>query len=188
METKTRISCQYELDAACRVTAFDQGWSDFAIENDAPELASAESTIGRSLFSFFGDPTTTHLYRELFARVRSSQRPVTVRIRCDAPKLVRELDLTISPLEAGGFHVRSELVNSHARPRMSVLDRAVRRSGETLLMCSWCKSVYANGQWVELEEGAKQLRLLERASMPRLSHGVCGSCYRWAARELGYEP
>ncbi len=188
METEARNSCQYELDAACCLTAFDQGWSDFANENGAPELASVESTIGRSLFSFFADPTTTHLYRELFARVRSSQRPVTVRIRCDAPELVRELDLTISPLAGGGFHVRSDLVNSRARPRLSVLDRTARRNAETLLMCGWCKSVYANGQWIELEQGAKQLRLLERASMPRLSQGVCGSCYRRAAMELGDEP
>jgi hypothetical protein len=45
-------------------------------------------------------------------------------------------------------------------------------------MCGWCDRFLVAEKWVEVEEAAARLRLLNRSEPPAISHGVCPECAR----------
>jgi hypothetical protein len=49
---------------------------------------------------------------------------------------------------------------------------------EFLTLCSWCQRVRVDDRWFLLEDAVAFLRLLERRTLPSISHGMCDLCYR----------
>jgi hypothetical protein len=172
-------SCDYDLDAQFRIAAVDDRWTRFALANHAPELASP-TLIGHSLILQFSDRTTAHLYEQLLTKVQRTGRPIVVPIRCDSPTLRRYIDLHIEPGPHGGIHIRSRIVRVEARAEVRLLDDAIPRSGEAVRMCSFCKRIDVSGEWHEVEEATLALHLLERDTLPPVTHGVCPACYERA--------
>lgn len=169
--------CVYDLDADHRIVAVSGSWSAFALENGAPELV-APAPLGRSVFTYVADATTTHLYRAVFEAVARSGLPVVLPIRCDAPALRRFLELRVErPPGRTGVRVRSALVRTEARDPVPLLDRTRSRSDQLLRMCSWCKVVEVDGRWCSVEEAVAALRLFERAHLPAITHTMCPACY-----------
>ena len=177
MASRHPVICSYEVDAQFRLVQVDEAWAKFAIENAAPELAQPVGVPDRTLFSYIADDTTRQVYRAMFDRVRAEGRPITVPLRCDAPRLRRFLELTIAPRGGGGFLLESALVRSEPRPYLALLDAARRRTQELIRMCGWCKAVDADGRWVEPERGVQLLNLFERDALPEITHGMCEACY-----------
>ena len=59
---------------------------------------------------------------------------------------------------------------------MPLLDPEAPRGEEVLPMCGWCDRFEVEGEWVEVEEAARRLRLFARPDLPALSHGICAEC------------
>jgi mRNA-degrading endonuclease toxin of MazEF toxin-antitoxin module len=78
---------------------------------------------------------------------------------------------------AGAVRFESTLEREEARPAQPLLDPAAPRSGELVVVCGWCKQVKLGAErWVEVEEAAVALKLFERPTIPRVSHGICERC------------
>lgn len=166
--------CTYDVDADLRLEAVDEGWIRFAVENGAPRLLPP-ACLGRSLLAGISDPTTGHLYRALFDKVRTSGEPVTVGIRCDSPTMRRWLELRIEP--AGrGFRVRTTLTKAERRAPQDLLLAHGTTDGTLLRMCGWCNQVHAGDEWLEVEEAVRRLGLFEGHAHPGVTHGICGVC------------
>lgn len=171
-------ACAYELDAELRVRAVDPAWSEFAQANQAPELAVSPGPLGQPIFHYIQDATTVHLYQQLFERVLRTGHPVVFPFRCDSPELRRFLEMEIRPGPSSGLQLHTRVLRLEPRVPGTLLDRAVRRGGSPLRMCSWCKAVDVGGRWCEVEQAVVVLRLFERELPPPITHGVCPPCQR----------
>jgi len=170
--------CSYELDRDLRLVSVDEGWTRFAIENEAPEL-QPPAVIGTPVIDSMSDPTTKLIYRELFNRTSARSVPITFWIRCDSPRLRRMLELTIVPLEDGGFRIDSVLQRVDPNPGGELLEKHWPRDPSALLRsCSWCKKVNVNNRWYEVEQAVPLLRLFERRQAPLMTHGMCTECHQ----------
>jgi hypothetical protein len=165
----------YLIDGDCLIVSVDSSFKQFALENEAPELAQ-QSLIGKSLFAFLCDRNTEELYRQMIERVRSDGRPVTVPFRCDSPTERRFMELKISPAEDGLLHFCSTMKRIEPRERVALLEQNSPRSDEILLQCGWCKKVNVGDDWLEVEAAVERLKLFNRPMLPELSHGICAKC------------
>jgi len=175
---------EYRIDADDIVTDVGQSWADFARDNDAPELAVP--TSDRALWTYFESDEIRDLWRLLVELVRASQTGAEVPLRCDAPHARRWFDMTITPEPNGRVHFRCVLVFEEARPTVSLLDAQSERDNRArpVPLCSWCGRGQHGSLWLEIEELVRVTRLLERASMPPISHGICASCRDEMSAEL----
>lgn len=151
-------------------------WDDFARENDGWGLAVGD-VVGRDLWDFISGPETRLLYDSLVARVGRTRKPIRFNFRCDAPTLRRHMRMDL--VREGSENVRfiSRVLREEPRPAQPLLSAEIPRADETLVMCSWCKRVRLDDdRWVEVEEYVEDSGLMERARLPRLSHGLCPRC------------
>lgn len=170
------VSCSYELDDRFRIVSLDPGWSAFACENGAPELA-APGPIGRPIWDYISDATTAHMWRQIFGKVLGAGEPMVVPIRCDSPTARRFLELVVAPVPGSGLRVSSTVVRVEARREVPL--PAAGAAGEAMLrMCSWCQRVLAGDQWIEPEQLVTRLRLFESGPLPDITHGMCPDCHR----------
>jgi hypothetical protein len=179
--TQTAVACSYEVDDDLKIVAVDEAWSEFARANDGIELLPPRP-LGRPLLSYISDLTTSHVYRQLFDRVRQTRRPLAIRFRCDSPWLRRFLELHLEPRTGSGFRLSSVLLRSEPRPYISLLDSSGPKGDDYLLMCGWCKLVSVGKAWVEVEHAVSELGLFEREVVPDLTHGICPACLENAGR------
>ncbi len=175
---------EYWIDANDNVADVGQSWADFARDNDAPELVVPASD--RALWTYFESDEIRDLWRLLVERVRALQTGVEVPLRCDAPDARRWFDMTITPERNGGVHFRCVLVFEETRPTVSLLDiQSERDNGvRPVPLCSWCARGQHGPRWLEVEALVRVTRLLERAVMPPISHGICTSCRDQMSAEL----
>ncbi|MCP3856369.1 MAG: hypothetical protein GY698_16765 [Actinomycetia bacterium] len=175
---------EYWIDADDVVTDVGQSWADFARDSDAPELAVPAPD--RSLWSYFGDDAIRELWQLLVERVRGLQTECRVPFRCDAPHVRRWFDMTITPEPNGRAHFRCALVFEESRPPVALLDLHSERDDglRPVPVCGWCGRGQYDSLWLEIEEVVHAARLLERTSMPPISHGICASCREEMSAEL----
>jgi hypothetical protein len=178
----------YRLDAGDGITEISGPWDEFARANGAPEL-TRERVLRRRLFDFFADPTTSEIYRQLFARVRRTGEPARVPFRCDGADRVRAMELAIRPLPDDGLELESRSIDEAARPLLPLFAPRSPASDELLTVCSWCKDgLRTDGSWTDLATLAAELGLMTRTSLPGLTHGICPRCEREWRAELGELP
>jgi hypothetical protein len=175
--TQPEGACTYELDAQLRIRAVDTAWEKFAAANDAPELAATSGLLGSSVFAYIADATTAALYRLIFERVRRTQLPLVLPLRCDSPALRRYLSIEISPATEQGLCLRTSVIRLEPRPPVPLLDLRGEHEEPPVRMCGWCKAVDVSGRWCEAEQAVREWRLFERPRLPRISHGICPACY-----------
>jgi hypothetical protein len=168
------LAYAYTLDAQDRIASMDATWTDFAASNGAPTLP--ESVVGTKLWQHIADPTTRHLYQLLFREAREHTRELRVPFRCDAPALVREMELAITPTAEHGLLMTVRVLRQRPRAYVPFLDPSVPRTEAFVRMCGWCKRVHLEGRWYELEEAMQVSRLLCEAPMPGVTHGICAAC------------
>jgi len=167
---------EYELDADDRLVWVSPSWDEFAVDNDAPELAGG-ACLGRRLPDFVTGAEMQLLWRELLGRCRSSAGAVTVTLRCDSPRVRRDMEATLVPGDRGRVRVRVATLSAETREKQPLLDRNAERSPDLLSMCSWCKAVRVGEEWAPLEEATERLGLLRDPHVPRVSHGICPGCH-----------
>ena len=174
LEAKQTI--EYQIDRQGLLIRVSDSWTQFALDNGAPQLAS-ERVVGQPLSSFISDPETRHLYQVILERVRTTKVPVVVTLRCDSPSLRRYLELIISWLPGQEIQFLSRTLRTEARESIPLLDPSTNRSNEFLTMCSWCKRILLPiDRWVEVEDAVAQLELFCLDALPKLTHGICPAC------------
>jgi hypothetical protein len=166
---------QYELDSEDRIRRFNQPWAEFARENGADHLVDA--VVGTSIWDWVAGMEVEHLYRLLFARVRSTKERTRLPFRCDSPDVRRFMELHISPRPDGGLRCDARLQRAEPRSHVPVLDVRRPRSGAFLRICSWCRRVRVDApeRWLEIEQAMSALRLLEDPPPP-ITHTICDDC------------
>lgn len=171
-----RMVVEYLIDAHDVVIDVGQSWGDFARDNDAPELVVPPSD--RTLWTYFQGDEITELWRLLVERARALQGGAEVPFRCDAPDVRRWFEMSVTPEPHGRVHFRCVLVFEEARSSISLLDTRSERDVNLrpVPVCSWCGRGRHGSRWLEVEELVRAARLLERASMPPISYGICESC------------
>jgi hypothetical protein len=174
---------EYWIDADDVVTDVGQSWAAFAHDNDAPELAVPAD---RTLWAYFDNDAIRELWQLLIERVRALQTGVQVPLRCDAPDARRWFDMTITPEPNGRVHFRCALVFEESRPSVALLDLHSERDNglRPVPVCSWCGRGQYDSLWLDIEDLVHAARVLERASMPPISHGICASCRDEMSAEL----
>lgn len=185
------MSCQqsdssyiYRIDERDLIVSVSDNWLAFAVANQADESCYPDRVINSPLWNYIDGLETSHLYRILLECIRSKNRAVTLPFRCDAPDRQRYLELKISPLGRGGVEFVSRIIREAPRESVRLLEAAVPRTDELVVMCSICKKVRLSEQrWVEVEDAIRELKLFERDAMPTISHGICPDCFRsWMER------
>lgn len=177
----------YALDGRDEIASVNDAWNTFATENAGTSLLPP-GIIGRSLWDFIADPTTRIVYSRLFARVRSGAGASTFNFRCDSPSLKRELQMEVVASGEGTLTCTVRTLNVEARPAASILDPALPRSGQLMVVCSWCKRV-SDGKdaWVEIDQAPALYSVFDEEFPPPVSHGMCDECYSSMMRSLDEE-
>lgn len=176
---------RYAIDAEDRICFVDEGWRRFAQANDGEELVGP-STLGRSIWDGISDPTTRALYQQIVARVRQG-RSARFTLRCDGPGCRRLLEMTISLAPDGSVLFETQALRVTEREPVDLLSRRATRSTTLLRACAWCNRIdagFGTDDWVDVEEAVERLRLFEAEQMPRVTHGICGSCLASMERTL----
>lgn len=172
----------YTIDADDRIVSVSGAWNEFALANDAPQLASP-GVVGTSLWQWISDATTTQLYRSILDRVRQDH-VVLFTFRCDSPLERRELLMRIAPSPNGAtfqtstiaVEPRSPATGSTAQSSAQALDNAARRP-TSVRCCSWCKRIaVSDDHWEEPDVAVRTLGLFHDATPELMTHGICPSC------------
>ena len=164
----------YTLDAHDRIVAVNAEWEAFARENGAPTLP--ERVIGTTLWQYLADVDTRYHYAQLFWHARAYGETIRLPYRCDAPGLVREMEMEIIPYADGRLELRTSMRRQRARAPAPLLDADVLRSEELIIMCGWCKRVELGGAWYDIDELRAQDPRFETELLPSVSHGMCDDC------------
>ena len=173
----------YRLNSQDEFIYLNDEWSNFAVANNASSLLP-NHVLGRPLWDFITDQTTSQLYREMLDQVHAG-RPMKFKFRCDAPEYRRYMELAISALDGGDVQFESRTVREEERPRQELLDSLVPRAADLLRICGWCKRVdVGGGRWGEVEEAVAAFRLFERQALPMMTHGMCEGCFKTMSEEI----
>lgn len=171
----------YSVDRSGIITRVDPGWDAFALAN-AGDDAVAARVVGHHILDFVAGAPVKHVFATLMARVVRLGEPIEIPFRCDAPAIRRALEMRIEPEGAGGLLFTTRSFDERDGPHVPLLEaRAPRNASQLLCMCSWCKRVEQAGEWLEIEEAVRRLRLLEQAELPDVTHGLCPACERIVA-------
>lgn len=171
----------YRINAEDIIKDVNVAWSRFAVENDAPYLAT--EVIDKSLWDYISGFDVRRIYASVFKRVRQQQCTMSFPFRCDSPRLYRAMRLWVAPLSKGWIEFRSVLVTIHAQPHnLDILSRSFAASN-SFLMCAWCKSIQVGTEWMPLETVLEDLSLLTQESFPTIMHDVCDTCLKRYLRD-----
>jgi hypothetical protein len=178
-----RKAIVYRLNSQDEFIDLNDEWSHFAVANNTSSLLP-DHVLGRPLWDFITDQTTSQLYREMLDQVHAG-RSVKFNFRCDGPEHRRYMEMTISPLDGGQVQFESRTVREEERPRQELLDPLAPRAGDLLRICGWCKRVdVGKGKWGEVEEAVATFRLFERQALPMMTHGMCEGCFKTISAEI----
>lgn len=174
--TPSSMVVEYRIDAGDVVVAVGGGWAEFARDNDASELVVPAPD--RTLWSYFDRAEIRELWQLLVERVRTVQQAARIPFRCDAPHARRWFEMTVAPEADGGVRFRSVLAFEESRQPVALLEFGAQRdeSARPVPLCSWCGRGQHGDRWLDVEELLRSGRLLERASLPPISYGICGAC------------
>jgi hypothetical protein len=168
----------YRIDAADIIEDVNDAWAQFAIENDAPLLAT--EVIGKSIWDYICGPEVRHIYASVFKRVRKQHCQLSFPFRCDSPSLYRAMRLLVSPMTEGRIEFCSVLETISSQPcTLDILSRSSAIASTSFLkMCSWCKAIEVGTEWKPIEKALEELGLLTEESFPTIKQSFCESCLK----------
>ena len=170
------LDVAYRIDSTDCITSVSEGWNSFATANGGESLLPP-GILGTSLWPWIVDPTTHQVYRSLLTRVRKGAGPVRFQFRCDGPDRRRLLQMQISVAPGDSVDFQTTLLRNQTRAEVGLMDPTTLRSDALLTICAWCMRLPVSGEWLEIEQAVSALGLFEASTMPRLSHGMCPTCY-----------
>ena len=172
----------YRINKHDEIVYTNTDWGRFALENDAPEMASV-NILHQNFWNFLSGDIIAEIYRVILKRVRGGQ-PVNYEFRCDTSAAARILQMNITMLEDEIIQFETVVIKSKNRALQKILDRHTPRTNEVISMCSWCNRINIDGAWSEIEEAIPRLRLFDDVSLPQITHGMCDDCYKEVSRDF----
>lgn len=167
----------YRIDSLDRITSVGDEWVSFALANGGARVLPP-GILGTSLWSWLVDAATRQVYQSVVSRVRKGAVSVRFQFRCDGPDQRRLLQMHITAGPHDEVRFRTELLVSQPRDEVSLMKAELARSDALLRICGWCMRIPDPAEaWLEVEEAIASLRLFEKSSLPRLSHGMCPRCH-----------
>jgi hypothetical protein len=174
----------YLVDPLDRVAGVNKAWTDFAIMNGAFSVLP-NGVIGSNLWSHISSETVREVYRLILRRVRGGRR-VTFSYRCDSPARRRKFEMTVALAEGGNVRFTSKLLSEEEREPVRLLEPGQPRNDRMMVVCSWCQRVSEpGGTWLPVEDAVVRDSLMEAATFPRITHGMCDDCLNRYVSELG---
>jgi hypothetical protein len=164
----------YRVDHQDRLVHADGAFNRFADAAGVPDLA--EQWFGRSIWHCIGDDELRAVFVALVARARAG-RTVKVSTRCDSPSLARSVAMEIVPVPGDGIEFRCRL------GRARLMTPAPPSGSDLLRVCAWCYRADRGG-WRDIEEVVADEKLLECATVPVVTHGICDGCMAETAAKL----
>lgn len=164
----------YRIDSNDDLVYADGAFHRFADAAGVPNLPL--EWLGKSLWACIADDELRAVFMALVARARTG-RTVAFNTRCDSPSLHRHVAMEIGPAPDGGVEFRCRLGSAE----LAAPDRPTTR--ELLRLCAWCYRADHDG-WRDIEDVVATERLLERTTMPIVTHGICDACLAETAAEL----
>jgi hypothetical protein len=123
-------------------------------------------------------PEVAHLVAVLLRAGRRSGEPVSVPYRTDGNGESRFLQLNLSPGNGNGeIEIRCDFRGSKRLQKPTLSWTRDDGVDGILLICSVCDRIADGDAWKAAAETLSERRLLERATLPRLSHGFCPDCF-----------
>jgi len=159
----------------------NDAWEPFAQANGAPGL-SPRRVVGESIWSFVHGSTVQHLWQLVFGRARVERKALLLPYRCDGPGVRRYLEMELVAPDGVSVVCTSRTMREEPRPVVQMLLGDGERSGESLIVCSWCNRAQLHRTWVEIEQAIDELHLFGVARPPSISHGICDRCVREVLR------
>jgi hypothetical protein len=176
MSDANEIQFIYEVDASDLIVSLNDSWLKFAEDNNSSEL-NRNAVIGKSLWTFISNFSVQALWKDVLTRVRTTSNTYTFPFRCDSPDCRRYLETTVSPLQKDGIRFENRVIELQFRDAISIKDSKKEESSELILMCSYCKRIKAESEWLEIERAIDALQLFE-TDRSEISHGICDPCFK----------
>ena len=167
---------EYVIDPQDRLLSMSAEWTTFALANQGDGL-TPEEVAGRSLWHFIADEATRELYAAVLAHVRSGATTDLV-LRCDAPERRRLIEMIVSRRPDGNVEFKTRLLAAKARPVQRLRAKSTPRTGQRLMVCTWCDRVHAGvEEWLEVEAALEHLQLTHETELPQVDPVVCPACF-----------
>ncbi|HOK08560.1 MAG TPA: hypothetical protein PLT82_01420 [Candidatus Hydrogenedens sp.] len=171
----------YKIDENNRITFVNEAWDVFARENNGDEIVS-KRIIGRNLFDFISDITVKQIYLDLMEQARNNKK-IKIDFRCDSPTYKRYLTMSIQCNEPNTITFITHLIRKEPQNYKSILDSKVLRVRKVIRMCSWCKKVEFDSQWLELDEVINKAKIFDSEKAPMITHTICDNCLKSLVKE-----
>lgn len=172
-------SYRYQLDAQDRIVLVSPEWLQFAAENDASTLTEAK-VVGRFVWDFIAGEPTQQLYRALFTSLRRERKEVMIPFRCDSPTKARHMVLTLRSGPSGRLDLEGRLLRTRTREPVELFSTNSGHTPERLPVCSLCRRVRPDEEWLEVEVAIVRGRLFNTVPPPSLEEVVCDECAKVA--------
>lgn len=179
-ESGTHFPREYESVVYCTdsegcITAVNDGWQNFASQNNG-ETVAGDLMLGSVIWKCIAHQSLREIYKLLFKRAQAGV-PVSLTYRCDAPDRRRWWNLTIILLAENQMQFESKLLREELRPAVALLEAGHQRSEWFVQICSRCELVATESdEWLPVEQAVQRMGLMEGEELPQLSHGICPSC------------
>lgn len=164
----------YAINNRDKIVFVNDGWDRFAAANNGEKHVS-QKILNRPLWDFITGAATRDIYRQIIGAARLG-RICQFHFRCDAPQERRRLMMNIASGAEGNVLFKVSVITTEDRTSQPLLNPRTGSTENFLTVCSWCKKMSVNGQWVEVEKAVALLNLFEEDNLPQLTHGICESC------------
>ncbi|MCX8012650.1 MAG: hypothetical protein N3A64_05820 [Desulfobacterota bacterium] len=165
----------YRLNSQDKIIFVNEEWDLFAIANGGEAVTSAR-VLYRSIRDFITDLTTRELYLQIMQRVRHG-RSIKFTFRCDSPAFRRLLEMNIHPGEDSSVEYFTRTLVEERQKYLVLSPTTTANSDDFLRSCSWCKKIFLDGSWLEVEEAVAQRQIFHHPFLPPITHGICEQCY-----------
>lgn len=166
----------YRINENDQITFVNDQWTQFALANDAPELAG-NNVLSSDFWTFITDDTTRFLYGQLVKRAREGYK-IQFQFRCDSADLRRDVEMRMSRHPSGEVEFDVRVLSVVPREPYDILYRRAKRSEDFIDACSWCNRIKLDNEtWAEIDQAMEMVGAFKGDFVPQLSHGICGDCY-----------
>lgn len=166
----------YRINERDQIVFVSDTWDHFASANAGERVMSAR-ILEHSLWDYIADSTTRVLYRQMLHQVRAGGF-VQFEFRCDSPAQRRLLAMEIGRGAQGTVEFCTRTLSIEDREPVALFGVQASDPNDFLRICGWCKKLFVDGSWEEVEAAAERLQLFQRTLMPTLTHGICEPCQR----------
>jgi hypothetical protein len=164
----------FALDPDLRLIYCNPAWDEFAVGNDAPELAS-NAVIGTCLREVVGQELAP-FYSAAFQKVEREHAAWECTYECSSPEVFRKFRMQIQPLAPSGYLVRNNLTVEHPHvPSAPAEETEYLDSKSLIILCMHCRS----SQRANLPSHWDFVPAHLERRLTNVSHSLCPVCLEY---------